>query len=163
MAANIRRRGKRVTQTPSFHPSSLFFLSVCPFIRPQGVSSGRPGNAKAAFVGPLRAPESCCIVISSRRNESTHYVWLSSCSQKRLLMGDFSSLELLHVKSSSIKQQTPVFPCWRLPINDKQEAGWVGGWNAFQSAEIPSLNTFPGRYCFTQRLKCGCSIFQYKS
>lgn len=36
-------------------------------------------------------------------------------------MGDFSSLELLHVNSSYIKQQAPVLPCECHPLKEKQE------------------------------------------
>lgn len=36
-------------------------------------------------------------------------------------MGDFSSLELLHVNSSYIKQQTPVLPCECQALKEKQE------------------------------------------
>jgi len=39
-------------------------------------------------------------------------------------MGDFSSLELLHIKSSCSKQQTPAFPCEYLTIKMKQKVRW---------------------------------------
>lgn len=74
------------------------------------VSPLAPQWCQSSLIPPLRAQKSCCLVISSHRNESTHYVWLSSCSQEVTNSRFFSSLEPLHANSSYTKQQTPEFP-----------------------------------------------------
>lgn len=136
MAANIRKRGK--SETLRRHLSTRpRFLSVCPFIRPRGVSSRRPVVLKqphAASPSPevmlprhLISPEwkhSLCLTQLLFTEEVTNGGFF--------IPGATSSKLILYQTTNSC---IPL----RMPANQKEAGGggyWVmQHWNANQSVE----------------------------
>lgn len=142
MVANIQKRGKSETHWCHI---SIVSSAVCPFIC----------HVSSCHLTTSRAQESHCLVISSHRNESIHHVSLSFCSQEVTNGRDFSSVKLLHVTSSYIKQQIPVFPR-EIPGTQWEAAGCS---IEMASQLRQSLTHSAGRGCYTHWLSArGCSF-----
>lgn len=80
MAANIQKRGKSKNLSDAIFPSVLvfFFFLLYLFVRSPAHEVSPLAAIQRLLKQPhtasLRAQESRCLVISSHRNESTHYV-----------------------------------------------------------------------------------------